>query len=463
MVEREVAGVVLAAGKGKRMKSSLSKMLHEIAGKKIVEYSVDTLRNIGVSNIIVVIGYQGDKIRELFGENVRIVDQGEPKGTGHALLSVEPLLKDFSGDILVIHGDMPLIREETLKQLLSFHREKDNDFTLVTTYVKDYKLHYGRIIRDSRGEIVKIVEEKDATEDEKKIYEMNPAVYCFRAKGLFDALKRIKADNAQGEFYLTDILEIYLDLGKKVGSILIKEDYSEFIGINDRINLAEAMNIIYKRNAERLMLEGVTIVDPKTTFIDEDVEIGIDTVIYPFSVIRGRTKIGKECIIGPGTHIIDSQIGDNVEILESYIEKSLIKNNVKIGPYAHLRPENIVEEGVKIGNFVEVKKSRIGKGTKASHLTYIGDSDVGENVNIGAGTITCNYDGVKKNKTIIEDNVFIGSNNTLVAPVTIRKGAYTGAGSTITKEVPPYALALGRARQINKTDWVIKKRRGKDE
>ncbi len=460
---KKAVGVVLAAGKGKRMKSSFSKMLHEIAGRKIVEYPVDTLKDVGVDEIIVVIGYQGEEISKVLGDRVKIVDQGEPKGTAHALLTVEPLLEDFDGNILVIHGDMPLIREDTLKELLNFHIKEGNDFTLVTTYVKDYTLHYGRIVRDKNGDIIKIVEEKDATDEERKIFEMNPAVYCFRKEGLFEALKKIRANNAQGEFYLTDILKIYLDMGKKVGNILIEDDYSEFIGINDRVNLAEAIRIVYKRNAEKLMMEGVTIIDPNTTFIDKDVKIGMDTIIYPFTIINGKTSIGQRCIIGPRTYIVNSEIGDMVHILESYVEESNIKNFAKVGPYAHLRPESRIEEEAKIGNFVEIKNSKIGKNTKASHLTYIGDSDVGDNVNIGAGTITCNYDGKKKHKTIIEDNVFIGSNNTLVAPVTVRRGAYTGAGSTITEDVPPNSLALGRARQINKIDWVIKKERRKNE
>ncbi len=460
---KKTVGVVLAAGKGKRMKSSFSKMLHEIAGRKIVEYPVDTLKDVGVDEIIVVIGYQGEEISKVLGDRVKIVDQGEPKGTAHALLTVEPLLEDFDGNILVIHGDMPLIREDTLKELLNFHIKEGNDFTLVTTYVKDYTLHYGRIVRDKNGDIIKIVEEKDATDEERKIFEMNPAVYCFRKEGLFEALKKIRANNAQGEFYLTDILKIYLDMGKKVGNILIEDDYSEFIGINDRVNLAEAIKIVYKRNAEKLMMEGVTIIDPNTTFIDKDVKIGMDTIIYPFTIINGKTSIGQRCIIGPRAYIVNSEIGDMVHILESYVEESNIKNFAKVGPYAHLRPESRIEEEAKIGNFVEIKNSKIGKNTKASHLTYIGDSDVGDNVNIGAGTITCNYDGKKKHKTIIEDNVFIGSNNTLVAPVTVRRGAYTGAGSTITEDVPPNSLALGRARQINKIDWVIKKERRENE
>ncbi len=460
---KETIGVVLAAGKGKRMKSSFSKMLHEIAGRKIVEYPVDTLKDIGIDKIIVVIGYQGEEIEKVLKDRVVVVNQGEPKGTAHALLAVEPLLKDFDGNIVVIHGDMPLIRRDTLKELLNFHIREGNDFTLVTTYVKDYTLHYGRIVRDDSGNIIKIVEEKDATEEEKKIFEMNPAVYCFREDGLFDALRKIEANNIQGEFYLTDILKIYLDMGKKVGNILIEDDYSEFIGINDRLNLAEATKIVYRRNAEKLMIEGVTIIDPDSTFIDKDVKIGMDTIIYPFTIIQGSTSIGERCVIGPRAYITNSKIGNMVHIVESYIEKSNIKSFTKIGPYAHLRPGNTIEEGVKIGNFVEVKNSRIGKDTKASHLSYIGDSEVGNNVNIGAGTITCNYDGKKKNKTIIEDNVFIGSNNTLVAPVTVGKGAYTGAGSTITENVPPHSLALGRARQVNKIDWVIKKERKENE
>ncbi len=462
MSYRKTAGVVLAAGKGKRMKSMISKMLHEIAGKKIIEYSIDTLRNIGVDNIIAVIGYQKEIIENLIGNRATVVVQEEQKGTAHALLSVEEKLKNFTGDILVIHGDMPLLQEDTLRRLLEIHRKEENDFTLITTYVKDFKLPYGRIIRDKNKNILRIVEEKDATEEERKIYEMNPAVYCFKSEGLFSALKKIKAENSQGEFYLTDILKIYLDMGKKVGDLIVEEDYSEFIGINDRINLADAIKIIYKRNSDKLMLQGVTIIDPDSTFIDSTVKIDMDTIIHPFTIIKGQTQIGRNSYIGPDTYIENSIIGDNVRIIKSYIEDSKIMNNATIGPYSHLRPGSIIEENVRIGNFVEVKKSIIGKNTKASHLTYLGDTEIGKDVNIGAGTITCNYDGKEKHKTVIEDNVFIGSNNTLVAPLKIGKGAYTGAGSTITDDVPPYALALGRQRQINKIDWV-KKRREENE
>ena len=454
---KNTVGVVLAAGKGKRMKSSLSKMLHEIAGKKIVEYPVEILQEIGIKNIIVVVGFQGDKIEDVLGDKVQVVRQEEPKGTAHALLSTEDRLKNFSGDIIVIHGDMPLIKSSTLQKLLEIHRKEKNDFTLVTTYVKDYKLQYGRIIRDKDGKILKIVEEKDATREEREIYEMNPALYCFRKEGLFDALKKIKSNNAQGEFYLTDILDIYLKNRKKVGSILIEDDYSEFIGINDRINLSEAIKIIYKRNIEKIMLSGVTVIDPDSTFIDKNVKIDEDVIIYPFTIIKGNTNIGKGSIIGPDAYIVDSNIGSNVKVIKSYIENSHIKDGANIGPYAHLRPESTIGEGARIGNFVEIKKSIIGKETKISHLSYIGDANIGKGVNIGAGTITCNYDGEKKNKTKIEDNVFIGSNNTLVAPITIEKNAYTGAGSTLTEDVPSYSLALGRARQINKINWVKKK------
>jgi len=370
------------------------------------------------------------------------------------------LLSDFIGDVLILSGDVPFLTVKTLKKLLKYHQANNFCCTLVSAILKNPK-GYGRIVRDKEGKIKRIVEDVDLSADKKKITEINSGIYCFNKEKLFQVLEKITTDNKQGEYYLTDTVEILLGEGLTIGNIIVK-DYSEISGINDRLDLADASKKVYQKILQDLMAQGVTIVDTNSTFIEQGVKIGQDSIIYPFTIIEKSTKIGKNCIIGPNSHLIDSRIGKGVKVWASIIEDSNIEERAKIGPYAHLRPKTVIKKGAKIGNFVEVKKSTIGEDSKASHLTYLGDAIIGKRVNIGAGTITCNYDGEKKYKTVIEDKVFIGSNNTLVAPVKLGKDSYTGAGSTITEDVPAGNLAIARSRQRNISGWRKRKKENKE-
>jgi len=459
MIMENTAVIIMAAGKGKRMKSNLPKVLHNLAGKPILNYVLDTIYQLEAKRKILIVGYKSDQIRELIGDKIEYVEQKEQLGTAHAVLQTNKLLSDFKGDVLILSGDVPFLTVKILKKLLKYHQANNFCCTLVSTILKNPK-GYGRIIRDKKGEIKGIIEEVDLSADKKKITEVNSGIYCVNKDKLFQALEKITPDNKQGEYYLTDSVEILLKEGLTVGNIIVK-DYSEILGINSRLDLTDASQKVYQKTLQDLMLQGVTIVDPNSTFIERGVKIGQDTIIYPFTIIEKDTKIGKNCIIGPNSHLIDSRIGKGVRVWASIIESSTVKEEANIGPYAHLRPETVVEKGAKIGNFVEVKKSTIGEDSKASHLTYLGDATIGKKVNIGAGTITCNYDGEKKYKTIIEDEVFIGSNNTLVAPVKLGKDSYTGAGSTITEDVPAGNLAIARSRQRNISGWRKRKKENK--
>ncbi len=455
----DTAVIIMAAGKGKRMKSNLPKVLHNLAGKPILNYVLDTVDQLEAKRKILIVGYKSDKIRELIGDKIEYVKQKEQLGTAHAVLQTKRLLSNFIGDVLILSGDVPFLTVKTLKKLLKYHQANNFCCTLVSAILKNPKC-YGRIVRDKEGKMKRIVEDIDLSADKKKITEINSGIYCFNKDKLFQVLEKITTDNKQGEYYLTDTVEILLGEGLTIGNIIVK-DYSEISGINNRLDLADASKKVYQKILQDLMAQGVTIVDTNSTFIEQGVKIGQDSIIYPFTIIEKNTKIGKNCIIGPNSHLIDSRIGKGVKVWASTIEDSNIEEGVKIGPYAHLRPKTVIKKGAKIGNFVEVKKSTIGEGSKASHLTYLGDTIIGKRVNIGAGTITCNYDGEKKNKTVIEDGVFIGSNNTLVAPVKLGKDSYTGAGSTITEDVPAGNLAIARSRQKNISGW--RKKRKKDK
>jgi bifunctional UDP-N-acetylglucosamine pyrophosphorylase/glucosamine-1-phosphate N-acetyltransferase len=428
MIMGDTAVVIMAAGKGKRMKSNLPKVLHNLAGKPILNYVLDTVDQLEAKRKILIVGYKSDHIRELIGDKIEYVEQKEQLGTAHAVLQTKKLLSDFKGDVLILSGDVPFLTVKILKKLLKYHQANNFCCTLVSTILKTPK-GYGRVIRDKKGEIKGIIEEVDLSADKKKITEVNSGIYCFNKDKLFQALEKITPDNKQGEYYLTDSVEILLKEGLTVGNIIVK-DYSEILGINSRLDLTDASQKIYQKTLQDLMLQGVTIVDPNSTFIERGVKIGQDTIIYPFTIIEKDTKIESGCLIGPYSHLIDADIGKGVRVWASIIESSTVKEGANIGPYAHLRPGTVVEKGAKIGNFVELKKTIIGEGSKASHLTYLGDAIIGKKVNIGAGTITCNYDGEKKHKTVIEDGVFIGSNSSLVAPVKLGKNSYTGAGST---------------------------------
>ncbi|TET09685.1 MAG: bifunctional UDP-N-acetylglucosamine diphosphorylase/glucosamine-1-phosphate N-acetyltransferase GlmU [Candidatus Atribacteria bacterium] len=457
----DTAVIIMAAGKGKRMKSNLPKVLHNLAGKPILNYVLDTVDQLKAKRKILIVGHKSDQIRELIGDKIEYVEQKEQLGTAHAVLQTKKLLSDFKGDVLILSGDVPFLTVKILKKLLKYHQANNFCCTLVSTILKNPK-GYGRIIRDKKGEIKGIIEEVDLSADKKKITEINSGIYCVNKDKLFQALEKITPDNKQGEYYLTDSVEILLKERLTVGNIIVK-DYSEILGINSRLDLADASQKVYQKTLQDLMLQGVTIVDPNSTFIERGVKIGQDTIIYPFTIIEKDTKIESGCLIGPYSHLIDADIGKGVRVWASTIESSTIKEGANIGPYAHLRPETVVEKGAKIGNFVEVKKSTIGEGSKASHLTYLGDAIIGKRVNIGAGTITCNYDGEKKYKTIIENEVFIGSNNTLVAPVKLGKDSYTGAGSTITEDVPAGNLAIARSRQRNISGWRKRKKKKKNK
>ena len=453
---RDTAVIIMAAGKGKRMKSNLPKVLHNLAGKPILNYVLDAVDQLEEKRKILIIGYKSDKIRELIGNQIEYAEQKEQLGTAHAVLQTKKLLSGFKGDVLILSGDVPFLTVKTLKKLLKYHQDNNFCCTLLSAVLKNPK-GYGRIIRDKKGKIKGIIEEVDLSREKKKITEINSGIYCFSKERLFQALEKIATDNKQEEYYLTDTVKILLGEGLAVGNIIVK-DNSEILGINNRLDLADASRKVNQKTLQGLMLRGVTIVDPNSTFIEQGVKIGQDSIIYPFTIIEKNTKIGSSCIIGPYSYLIDANIGNEVRVWASIIMSSTIKEGANIGPYAHLRPGTVVEKGAKIGNFVELKKTIMGEGSKASHLTYLGDAIIGKKVNIGAGTITCNYDGEKKNKTVIEDGVFIGSNNSLVAPVKLGKDSYTAAGSTITEDVPANNLAIARSRQTNISGWRKKKK-----
>jgi bifunctional UDP-N-acetylglucosamine pyrophosphorylase/glucosamine-1-phosphate N-acetyltransferase len=441
--------VVLAAGKGTRMKSNLVKVLHPLAGKAMLSFVLGLARNLRPDRLVVVVGFQRELVRERFSAfDVIFVDQEEQLGTGHAVAVAGRALKGFRGAVLILSADVPLLSEETVRKFLHFHENNGVTLSVLTTLLEKPR-GYGRIIRSQDGRLLRIVEDRDLQAGEKEIREINTGIYCVEAEFLFSALSSLSDQNAQREYYLTDIVEKANSQGKKAG-VYLAEDSGEVMGINTRLDLAKATQILRLRIAERHMMEGVTLIDPQTTYLDHGVEIGRDTVIYPNCYLLGNTVLGEGCVVEPGCKITSTRIGNFVNIkASSVISESVIEDRVDVGPFAHLRPQTILRQGSKIGNFVEVKKSEIGRGTKANHLSYIGDATLGEKVNVGAGTITCNYNGQKKHPTVIEDGVFVGSNTALVAPIKVGQGAIIGAGSTITKEVPPGNLALTRAKQVH--------------
>lgn len=456
---KEIAAVILAAGKGTRMNSDLVKVLHPLLGLPMLSYSIHlSLNGIKAEKTIAVVGYQADRIKATFRDpRIHFALQEEQLGTAHAVLQAAPYLQDFTGTVLILCGDVPLVKRETIQAFVDAFHEKGTALSVLTT-IAENPFGYGRILRDPEGWLEKIVEEKDATDEERLIREINTGIYCVRAPVLFEELQQIGKENAQGEYYLTDLVEI---LRKKAWrcSAHVVADPVEVMGINTRIDLAAALAVLRQEKLEALMFSGVTVIDPRTTYVEGTVEVGKDTVLHPNCTLLGKTKIGERCTIESNVIISDSVIGDQVTIRpHCVITESRVEEGVSIGPFAHLRPLSEVRAKAKIGNFVEVKKSVIGKGSKANHLSYVGDSIVGEGVNIGAGTITCNYDGVEKHQTIIGDRVFVGSNVELVAPVKVGKDAVIGAGTTVTKDVPDGALATSRTRQKNIEGWGAKMR-----
>ena len=449
--------IIMAAGQGTRMKSATIKILHTAAGRPIIDYVLDLAAEIGTRPPIMVVGHQREAVQQAVGARARYAVQEEQKGTGHAVLQAVPLL-DGARHVLILSGDVPLTRPETLRRLLDEHEQSQNALTLLTMKLDDPAM-YGRIVRDSGGAVARIVEAKDASDDEKRINEVNAGIYVFDGRYLIDNLRNLSTSNAQGEYYLTDLLGVLRGAGKRVGAV-VAGDPIEALGVNSRADLASVEGEIQRRVVAALMNDGVTFRNPATVVIDSTVTIGNDTVVYPFVTIEGKTTIGSRCVIEPGVHLVDVQVGDDVHLKTGTVaEDAVIANEATVGPYAHLRPGSRLGRHVKVGNFVETKKAVLGDGAKASHLSYIGDAEVGADANIGAGTITCNYDGVNKHRTIIEDGAFIGSDTQLVAPVRVGKGAYVGAGSTITKDVPPGALALSRTPQRVIEGWVARKKK----
>jgi bifunctional UDP-N-acetylglucosamine pyrophosphorylase/glucosamine-1-phosphate N-acetyltransferase len=454
--------IILAAGLGKRMRSRLSKVLHSVAGKPMIRYTLELAEALEADRTLVVAGHRIEQVRALLdGEiqdgKIEMVVQDPLSGTGHAVQMTRPLLAHYHGTVMILNGDHPLLRVETASALLQAHREHEAIITLLTAHLENPK-GYGRILRGPEGQVIGIVEERDATLDQQRITEINTGVYVAQADPLFELLNEVKPDNAQGEYYLTDTVRLAVQ--KKIRVLAVTAtDSNEALGINTRADLAKAERIIRRRTADKLMVQGVTLLDPENTRIDDNVVIGQDTVIYPWTLIEGRTQIGEDCVIASHVRITNSQLGRGVVVQDhSVITESVLEDQVTVGPFAHLRPGTLLRRKAKIGNFVEVKKSEIGEGSKANHLAYLGDAIVGKGVNIGAGSITCNYDGVKKSQTIIEDDVFVGSDTQFIAPVRVGRGATIAAGSTITQDVPPGSLAIGRARQVNKKGWSKKQK-----
>jgi bifunctional UDP-N-acetylglucosamine pyrophosphorylase / glucosamine-1-phosphate N-acetyltransferase len=450
--------IVLAAGKGTRMNSVHPKVLHRLAGRRLLDYVLASAGTLAPRTVTVVVGHAADRVQQAYktAPGLRFVVQEPQLGTGHALVQAEPVLRDATGTALLLYGDVPLLSAHTLSRLVQQHQSDAAAATVVTAIV-DRPYGYGRIVRTNGG-IARIVEERDASPVERGIKEVNAGIYAFDLGPLFNAVKSIAPQNTQGEYYLPDLIAIYRRR-KLVVSTLTVENASEIRGINSRSELAEVGAIVRQMKNEELMAAGVTLIDPATTYIQQDVVVGRDTVIHPNVYLEGRTTIGEACEIHAGARIVDSTIGNRVTVRNyCVVTESTLDDDTIIGPFAHLRPGSDVKAAAHIGNFVELKKTTLGARSKASHLTYLGDATIGEDVNIGAGTITCNYDGRTKNPTVIEDGAFIGSDSALVAPVTIGKGAYVAAGSTIVKDVPAEALGIARGRQENKEGWTKRRR-----
>lgn len=453
------AALILAAGKGTRMKSGLVKVLHELVGRPMLGWPLAAAREAGAVQIVVVAGHQADQVQEYFSADsgVRIALQEEQLGTGHAVSCSLSQLDGLTGSVLILCGDTPLLSGATLQRLAAEHETSGAAVTVLTARL-DRPFGYGRIVRDSEGRVRRIVEQKDASPEEQAIDEVNSGIYCMALDFLRAHIGRLGSENAQNEYYLTDLVGIAV--AEHAGcAAVIADDADEIMGVNDRLQLAHAARILRQRINLQLMLSGVTLVDPDQTYVDAGVQVGNDTIIWPGCVLRGKTTIGTSCEIESNVQVTDCSIGDRVHLKAgSVLAESQVSEDVAIGPMAHLRPGTVLQAQVKIGNFVETKKVVMGVGSKASHLTYLGDAEIGSEVNIGCGTITCNYDGKRKHKTVIGDGVFVGSDVQLVAPVTVGANALIAAGTTVTQDVPPDSLAIARTPQVNKNGWCLKKR-----
>ena len=448
----DVIALVLAAGKGTRMRSTLPKVLHKAGGMPMVGQVLRAVKGTGTKREIVVIGFGAAAVKEYLNGAAETVIQEEQLGTGHAVLQAEGLLTGEKGILLVTCGDTPLVTTETFEALLTCHRDTAAAATVLTARMPD-PAGYGRVIRGAAGRVAKIVEQKDGSPEELAVNEVNAGIYCFEIPLLWDLLHQIGNSNAQGEYYLTDIIGLLVEKGETV-SALAAPDFRETLGVNSRLQLAEAEKIFRERKLEELMVAGVTLIDPANTYVEMSVAVGRDTVIYPGTVLEGDTVIGENCVVGPFVRMTNVYMGSNNCLQFTYAHDCRIKDGTQVGPFVHFRPDTVIGNDVKVGNFMEVKNSVVGDGAKLPHLSYIGDSDIGTGVNIGCGTITVNYDGKTKHRTTIQDHAFIGCNSNLVAPVEIGKYAYVAAGSTVTKNVPPKALAVGRAKQRNIENWV---------
>jgi bifunctional UDP-N-acetylglucosamine pyrophosphorylase / glucosamine-1-phosphate N-acetyltransferase len=451
--------VILAAGKGTRMKSALPKVLHRVAGSPMIEHVLTASAALSPRSTTLVVGHEADSVRgALLGHSgISFVVQEPQLGTAHALLTTEPVLRGAAGTLVLLSGDVPMLSAKTLKSLVVRHESSAAAATVVTAVVEQPR-GYGRIVRAGR-EIAHIVEERDATPAEREITEINAGIYAFAVDGLFKALAEIATENAQGEYYLPDIVALYRKSGRHVETLTVT-DADEIRGINSRLELAAVSRIMRQTKNEALMAAGVTIEDPATTYVDPHVEVGPDTILHPGVSLQGNTTVGEGCEIHSGVRIVDSRLGDRVTILNHcVIVSSTVENEAAIGPFAHLRRDVVVSTGARIGNFVELKNTVLGMGSKSMHLSYLGDTTIGAAVNIGAGTITCNYDGVTKNQTTIEDGAFIGSDTQLIAPVTVGKGAYVGTGTTVRENVPDGALAVSAGKQRNIEGWAAERKK----
>jgi bifunctional UDP-N-acetylglucosamine pyrophosphorylase/glucosamine-1-phosphate N-acetyltransferase len=457
---RALSVVILAAGKGTRMKSARPKVLHPLAGRPLIDHILRTVASLQAATTVVVIGPDGGDVKAALSASspdLQFVVQSPQLGTGHAVLQADAALAGRSGTLLVLYADVPLLEANTLRRLVEHHTESRAAATVLSTTLPD-PYGYGRIVRDADGQVARIVEERDASAAEREIREVNTGIYGFDLAPLFGALHELAADHAQAEYYLTELVAAYRQRGRGVESLCLDAPL-ELRSVNTRADLADLTRALRHRKNRALMLAGVTLDDPATAYIDEDVVVGADTVIGPNVQLEGRTVIGARCAIGAGSRLAGATLADDVTILNGcVIVASTVSAGAQVGPYAHLRPGSDLGDQARVGNFVELKKTRLGRGSKANHLAYLGDATIGDHVNVGAGTITCNYDGEKKHPTVIEDGVFIGSDSQLVAPVTVGRNAYVAAGSTVTRDVPADALAIARARQENKPDWAARRR-----
>lgn len=451
-----IMGIVLAAGQGKRMKSKLYKVLHKVCGKPMVGHVVHVLEQLQARRTVVVVGHGAEAVQSYLGDRVEYAMQEKQLGTGHAVLQAKDLLADEDGLTVVLYGDTPLVTSESVQEMVRMHQEKGAACTVMTA-IFDNPFGLGRIIRDGRGRVSRIVEQKDCSAGEREIKEINSGMYCFTNRKLFEALGQVKNDNAQQEYYLTDVIGILVNQGDIVEAYCTP-DAMETLGVNDRVALSEAEQLMRARINRAHMINGVTLIDPASTYIEADVQIGSDTIVLPGTVLKGKTVIGEDCVIGPQADIEDSVLGSGVQVKHSVLTEALVGDGTSVGPYAYLRPGAKLGANVKIGDFVEIKNATLADDVKVSHLSYIGDAVVGRNVNFGCGAITVNYDGFNKQLTEVEEDAFIGSNVNLIAPVKIGKGAYVVAGSTITHNVEADDLAIARERQVNKPGYAGKLR-----